>query len=147
MLLHEALASAAGFQARFALLDDFFLAAARRRALAGPERHARARAGCARAAAACASRRSPPSSAAAAGTSIAGFREQVGVPPKLLARILRFQRAVALSRHRPRLGRDRHRCGYYDQAHLIRDFHQFAGSSPAEFARRQLPDGGGIVGD
>jgi hypothetical protein len=30
---------------------------------------------------------------------------------------------------------------------MVRDFHRFAGSSPAEFARRRLPDGGGVVGD
>jgi AraC-like DNA-binding protein len=38
-------------------------------------------------------------------------------------------------------------CGYHDQAHLIRDFHQFADSAPGDFARRRPPDGGGVVGD
>jgi AraC-like DNA-binding protein len=76
-----------------------------------------------------------------------GFREQVGLTPKLLGRILRFQHAVALSGTGPGWAEIAQRCGYYDQAHLIRDFNQFAGSSPGDFARRQLPDGGGVVGD
>jgi AraC-like DNA-binding protein len=76
-----------------------------------------------------------------------GFREQVGVSPKLLARILRFQRAVALVGRGPGWAEIAARCGYYDQAHMVRDFQQFAGAAPGEFASRQLPDGGGVVGD
>ena len=30
---------------------------------------------------------------------------------------------------------------------MIRDFNQFAGCAPSEFARRRLPDGGGVIGD
>ena len=80
---------------------------------------------------------------------ISRFREQVGVPPKLLARILRFERAVALVDAGTSMGwaEIAQSCGYYDQAHLIRDFNQFAGSPPSEFARRRLPDGGGVIGD
>jgi AraC-like DNA-binding protein len=77
------------------------------------------------------------------------FREQVGVTPKLLARILRFERAVALVDARTDMGwaEIAQACGYYDQAHMIRDFNQFAGGPPSEFARRRLPDGGGVIGD
>ena len=71
-------------------------------------RASRARsAGCARAAAACAWRRWRPRSAAAAGTWPPASASRSGVSPKLLGRILRFQRAVALAGDRPRLGRDR----------------------------------------
>jgi AraC-like DNA-binding protein len=146
LLLHEALASAAGWQARFALLDDFFLARlddalspvpsvtralGRLRASGGSVRveALAAEIGCSR------------------RHLVAGFREQVGVTPKLLGRILRFQRVVALTGTGPGWAEIALRCGYYDQAHLIRDFNQFAGSSPGEFARRRLPDGGGVRGD
>jgi AraC-like DNA-binding protein len=80
---------------------------------------------------------------------ISRFREQVGVTPKLLARILRFEHAVALVDARTELGwaEIAQACGYYDQAHMIRDFNQFAGCPPSEFARRRLPDGGGLIGD
>ncbi|MGH2587928.1 MAG: helix-turn-helix domain-containing protein, partial [Dehalococcoidia bacterium] len=79
---------------------------------------------------------------------IARFREQIGLPPKTLARILRFNRAVRLlnrndTMHWTAIAHD---CGYYDQAHLIRDFRQFAGTTPGDFLRRRLPDGGGVIG-
>lgn len=78
-----------------------------------------------------------------------GFREQVGLSPKMLGRILRFERAVSLvdSGHPFGWAELAQACGYFDQAHLIRDFKQFSGSPPEEFARRRLPDGGGMIGD
>lgn len=80
---------------------------------------------------------------------ISRFREQVGVTPKLLARILRFERVVAMVDGRTEMGwaEIAQVCGYYDQAHMIRDFNQFAGGPPSEFAVRRLPDGGGTIGD
>ncbi|MGH2561759.1 MAG: helix-turn-helix domain-containing protein [Thermomicrobiales bacterium] len=68
------------------------------------------------------------------------FREQVGMPPKHVARILRFHRAVRL------LDRDgavcwadlAHRRGYYDQSHLIRDVRQYAGCTPTELLGSRL---------
>ena len=72
------------------------------------------------------------------------FRDQVGVTPKLFARILRFQHAIALIDREPSWASIAQHAGYYDQAHLVRDFQQFAGASPTEFTRLRLPDGGGV---
>jgi AraC-like DNA-binding protein len=78
----------------------------------------------------------------------AQFRDQVGVPPKLLARILRFDRVVArLRREDPeRWAEVAYDCGYYDQAHFNRDFRQFAGATPTAFLASRLPDSGGFAG-
>jgi transcriptional regulator GlxA family with amidase domain len=76
----------------------------------------------------------------------ARFREQVGLPPKTVARIFRFDRAVSmLAQPGAGLAGVAVECGYYDQAHLNRDFREFAGTSPAAFARQMMPDGGVVV--
>jgi len=63
------------------------------------------------------------------------FRRQVGVSPKLLARIIRFQRVFREWRHSAprRFARVAVQTGYFDQSHMIRDFRQFAGQPPADF--------------
>lgn len=60
------------------------------------------------------------------------FTEQVGVAPKLAARMIRFEGVlVRMSREqRPDWARLAFETGYADQAHLIRDFGEFAGTSP-----------------
>jgi AraC-like DNA-binding protein len=77
---------------------------------------------------------------------IARFRESIGLPPKALGRVLRFERASQLLRRieEPRLAEVAFECGYYDQAHLNRDFRQFAGTTPGEYLARRLPPGGGV---
>jgi AraC-like DNA-binding protein len=69
---------------------------------------------------------------------IARFREQVGLRPKAAARLVRFERVLARLDERRRFdwGLVARETGYADQAHLIRDFHQFTGTTPTEFATR-----------
>jgi AraC-like DNA-binding protein len=60
------------------------------------------------------------------------FGEQIGLPPKTMARLLRFERAVRLLTGTP--GRPlpciAATCGYADQAHFNRDFRRLAGCTP-----------------
>jgi len=58
------------------------------------------------------------------------FMREIGVGPKLLSRILRFQQVFrAVERVDSAWASIAVECGYYDQAHLIRDFNQFAGQT------------------
>ncbi|MFN7936671.1 MAG: helix-turn-helix transcriptional regulator [Bryobacteraceae bacterium] len=62
------------------------------------------------------------------------FEAAVGISPKLLDRIQRFQRSLQLMGQIP-LAEVALSCGYYDQAHLIRDCRQFAGITPSVWLR------------
>jgi AraC-like DNA-binding protein len=75
----------------------------------------------------------------------ARFREELGLAPKVVARILRFERALRLLVHGRPLAETAFECGYADQAHLNRDFRAFVDAPPAAFLRRRLPDGGGFA--
>jgi AraC-like DNA-binding protein len=62
------------------------------------------------------------------------FLREVGLSPKSFARVLRFQRALDRLVERP--ARDlaglAGECGYYDQAHMNRDFRALCGLTPTE---------------
>jgi AraC-like DNA-binding protein len=64
------------------------------------------------------------------------FERWVGLSPKELARLLRFQQALRLAASRPDMNWAvvAASAGYSDQAHLGRDFRQFAGASPTTAA-------------
>jgi AraC-like DNA-binding protein len=63
---------------------------------------------------------------------IARFRDEVGMAPKRVARILRFERLTALVEADPSIGwaRAAAACGYFDQAHLAREVRELAGLTP-----------------
>jgi AraC-like DNA-binding protein len=61
------------------------------------------------------------------------FREELGMPPKAVARLLRFERAVARLRAGDDLAELALDAGYYDQAHFNRDFREFTGSTPTAY--------------
>lgn len=67
------------------------------------------------------------------------FSAQVGMPPKLFARLQRFQRAKAIVQEAPVVdwAELALACGYYDQSHLIREFREFSGFSPTELRRHR----------
>ncbi len=58
--------------------------------------------------------------------------EESGLGPKHLSRVLRFRHACQLAEgaERPQWPDIAAEAGYFDQAHLIRDFHEFAGGPP-----------------
>ncbi len=70
------------------------------------------------------------------------FNRRVGLPPKRYARLSRFQRTLA------RLGESAApdwaelaaELGYCDQAHLIHEFREFAGTTPGSFVARSPQD-------
>jgi AraC-like DNA-binding protein len=68
------------------------------------------------------------------------FQELVGLSPKRLARIARFQHARRMLQTVDPTCRGTltaAACGYADQAHLIRDFRELAGVSPETFLRQE----------
>lgn len=138
------LAEAPGWARRFALLDD----ALARRMLSGPQpcpevvwtwRRLVRTAGRARIAdLAHEVARSPR-------YLVGRFDEQVGLPPKTVARTLRFRRAAALALRGMPLAEVAARCGYVDQPHLNREFRSLAGCTPAAYRAATKPDTAGVL--
>ena len=59
------------------------------------------------------------------------FRTAVGIPPKLFSRLQRFQHVFQMiEQSGASWVNTAVDCGYYDQAHLIRDFREFSGKTP-----------------
>jgi len=79
------------------------------------------------------------------------FQEELGVGPKQVGRLMRFDRALQQIAAAIASGRDLSlsdiavSCGFYDHPHLDADFRAFAGTSPTDWIveeRRNIQAGG-----
>ena len=63
------------------------------------------------------------------------FSEYIGSNPKQFSRIVRFQKALYTLETRPAITLTAlaYECGYYDQAHLIKEFKALSGYTPGEY--------------
>jgi AraC-like DNA-binding protein len=80
---------------------------------------------------------------------ISEFDKQVGFTPKMASRVIRFQKVLRTAHANgecdwAELAVD---CGYYDQAHLIHEFQQFAHMTPSTYVRKRTPYPNYIVVD
>ncbi|MEU9035308.1 AraC family transcriptional regulator [Streptomyces sp. NPDC048352] len=70
------------------------------------------------------------------------FTEQIGLTPKVSARVLRFRHAVHLLGHKGASPSEvTASCGFYDQAHLNREFRALAGTTPGQVAAARIAEG------
>jgi AraC-like DNA-binding protein len=63
---------------------------------------------------------------------VARFRDEIGLPPKSAARLLRFERSRALAGTMS-WGELAFECGFSDQSHLIAEFRRVTGRTPETF--------------
>lgn len=75
---------------------------------------------------------------------VEGFRRQIGVRPKLYARLVRFSRTLdRLHGGETRLADLALDAGYYDQAHMDAEFRALAGVCPTTFMATRFEEGSG----
>jgi AraC-like DNA-binding protein len=68
------------------------------------------------------------------------FNTRVGLPPKTLCRIVRFQKVFKMierQKSSPDWVQIALDCGYYDQSHFIKEFKAFAGKEPTSYLAEQ----------
>jgi len=128
--LVERLAEAAGWDTRFALLDETLT---RRLADSRPSREVAWAWGRLRATH---GRVTIGALAEELGWSrkrmVARFRDEIGMPPKAVARQLRFERARELAGTMPWV-EVAFECGFFDQSHLIAEFRRITDRTPETF--------------
>jgi len=143
--LRDRVRAAAGWPQRFAVLDEILLRQVGARADVSPEvswawQQLLRQGG------------ALPVSELAAGTGWSGrhltsrFRAEIGLTPKAAARVIRFDRTRRLLvRHLTQHAASEYRladlaadCGYFDQAHLAREFRTLAGCPPSQWLAEEF---------
>ncbi len=72
------------------------------------------------------------------------IRHSVGLNPKALVRVARFRRAVTWIEPNSNWSDVAAACGYFDQAHFIHDFREFAGVRPTDYTPRSWQEKGHV---
>jgi AraC-like DNA-binding protein len=67
------------------------------------------------------------------------FTQQIGISPKQLGKVIRLQTALKMLLNQPSesLTKIAYESEYYDQAHFIKDFKEFTGTTPKEFLENE----------
>jgi AraC-like DNA-binding protein len=76
------------------------------------------------------------------------FVQQVGVPPKVYARLARFYKAFQVKKRYPHLDWLTVACqtGYYDYQHLVRDCKEFASTTPTRLVEEENGSPASVLG-
>jgi AraC-like DNA-binding protein len=69
------------------------------------------------------------------------FKKYVGLSPKMFSRIYKFQRVIHLIEEQKKVDWSMlaYECGYFDQAHFIKEFQAFSGINPAAYLDKRGP--------
>ena len=69
------------------------------------------------------------------------FKKYVGLSPKMFSRIYKFQKVIHLIEQQKKIDWSMlaYECGYFDQAHFIKEFQAFSGINPAAYLEKRGP--------
>ena len=69
------------------------------------------------------------------------FKKYVGLSPKMFSRIFKFQKVIHLIEQQKKIDWSMlaYECGYFDQAHFIKEFQAFSGINPAAYLEKRGP--------
>lgn len=69
------------------------------------------------------------------------FKKYVGLSPKMFSRINKFQKVIQLIEQQQKIDWSMlaYECGYFDQAHFIKEFRDFSGINPVLYLEKRGP--------